>query len=161
MDVYIGVDPGASGGIVTLNYTEDSKKPILGIYSMPDTEEDIWDLFNRISKTRTNNINAVIEKVGGYIGTQHPGSRMFNFGVSYGGLRMAMIGNRIPFIETTPQVWQRHLRIPARGKTESKTQWKNRLKGIAQRLYPGMGITLKTADALLIARYCRLSTSGI
>jgi len=32
----------------------------------------------------------------------------------------------------------------------SPVQWKNKLKAEAQRLYPDIKVTLKTADALLI-----------
>jgi hypothetical protein len=39
----------------------------------------------------------------------------------------------------------------------TKTEWKNRLKAKAQQLFPQQSkhITLKTADALLIAEYAR------
>ena len=33
---------------------------------------------------------------------------------------------------------------------ETPTQWKNKLKAEAQRLFPDIRVTLKTADALLI-----------
>ena len=45
-------------------------------------------------------------------------------------------------------------------KTESKTEWKNRLKGMAQQLYPDLKVTLATADALLIATYCKRKHEG-
>jgi len=39
-------------------------------------------------------------------------------------------------------------------KTESKTDWKRRLKERAQQLYPDMKITNDMADAILISHYC-------
>lgn len=40
-------------------------------------------------------------------------------------------------------------------KAQSKTAWKNKLKEEAQRRFPQLDITLKTADALLILDYAR------
>lgn len=36
---------------------------------------------------------------------------------------------------------------------EQMTEWKNKLKACAQGLFPGVHITLSTADAVLIANY--------
>ena len=38
-------------------------------------------------------------------------------------------------------------------KRMAKTEWKNKLKGLAQRLYPREKVTLNTADAILLAHY--------
>ena len=144
---------------------------------MPSTERDIWDWFSVLN---SKNTIAVIEKVGGFAGVGHPGSRMFNFGKGYGGLRMALIAAGIPFDEISPQTWLNAMRIPLKkrgpareiinkkGKsqkvpgefTETGSQWKSRLKARAQQLYPEIDVTLKTADALLIATYCRRREEG-
>lgn len=155
--LYIGIDPGASGGLACLTPG--------GVYHtpMPETERDVWDWVNDTPKYRANGSPcfAVIEKVGGYIqGNKLPGSAMFNFGRSYGGLRMALIAAGIPFEEATPQRWQKTLGIPSRKKDESKGQFKNRLKARAQQLFPSVKVTLATADALLIAEYCRRLREG-
>jgi crossover junction endodeoxyribonuclease RuvC len=84
----------------------------------------------------------------------------FKFGRGYGGLRMALIAAGIPFEEVTPQAWQKALAIPKRSKTETPVQWKNRLKALAQQLYPDIKVTLKLADALLIATYCQRKHTG-
>ena len=34
-----------------------------------------------------------------------------------------------------------------------KREWKNKLKGLAQQLFPSEKVTLKNADAILIANY--------
>jgi hypothetical protein len=41
-------------------------------------------------------------------------------------------------------------------KGTSKTEWKNKLKSEAQRLYPNQKITLANADAALIFRHADL-----
>jgi hypothetical protein len=122
---------------------------------MPATERDVWEFFSRTiyNPEFKRRSMAVIEKV-----HSMPGQGVhstFKFGMGYGGLRMALIAAGIPFIEATPQAWQKELEIPPRKKTETKTQFKNRLKAMAQQLFPGVDVTLKTADALLIAYYCR------
>jgi hypothetical protein len=53
-----------------------------------------------------------------------------------------------------PQTWQKELGL-GNSKGLSKTEWKNKLKGRAQELFPGIPITLKTSDALLIWEYGR------
>lgn len=144
--IYLGIDPGASGGLAAIQGNQ------IKAVSMPATERDVWDWFLNHNE---GEVFAIIEKVGGYIGAAHPGSAMFRFGVSYGGLRMALTAAKIPFDEITPQKWQRSLGIAPRKKTESKAQFKRRLKQKAQQLFPGVTVTLATADALLIAEYCR------
>jgi hypothetical protein len=169
--VYLGIDPGASGGIAVQSFGEIYCVP------MPKTERDVWGVINGY---RHESAVAVIERVGGYIqGNATPGSAMFNFGVSYGGLRMALIAAGIRFEDVPPQKWQKALGIAPRksGKTkmvssdddpkvpflctelkevggESKTVFKNRLKAKAQQLFPEQKVTLATADALLLLEYC-------
>lgn len=144
---FIGVDPGASGGIATIDTSF-----LINLQKMPSTDRDILDHLYTFHQGI-----AVLEKVGGYIGSGQPGSAMFKFGANYGALKMALVASEIPFIEVTPQKWQKSLGITPRRKNESKTQWKNRLKAFAQQLFPKESITLATCDALLIAEYCRRS----
>lgn len=148
MSVFIGIDPGESGGIAVIGSSGD----VISCVSMPETERDIYE---HLGETDPNSF-AVIEKVGGFIaGNPAPGSAMFKFGRSYGGLRMALVACCIPFEEHTPQAWQKALGITPRNKDESKSQFKTRLKARAQQLFPGAKITLATADAVLIAEFCR------
>ncbi len=155
---YLGIDPGASGGLALIH------GGLVELSAMPATEEDVYNwLIAPVPGRNGGNVTkvAVIEKVQGFIGNAHPGSAMFKFGMSYGGLRMALIAARIPFTEVTPAAWQKKLGITPRGKDEEKRVFKNRLKARAQQLYPGAGVTLATADALLLASYCRRKENGI
>jgi len=157
-NTYLGIDPGASGGLVAL--LPD------GVVSTctPKTEADLWRWtcrYGLLANGETPACFAVIEQVNGYVGgAGNPGSAMFKFGTSYGGLRMALVAAGIPFDQVTPGVWQKALGIPSRKRTESKGQWKNRLKAKAQQLFPHVAVTLATADALLIAEYCRRKREG-
>lgn len=147
--LYIGVDPGKSGGIAW------SHSDAMYAAKMPATEFDIYASINVLKKIEGRRF-AVIEKVGGYVaGHPAPGSAMFNFGHNYGNLRMALLAARIPFEAVQPSVWQRALGISKKKPNESQTVWKNRLKSHAQQLFPDLKITLATCDAILIAEYAR------
>lgn len=162
-NVYIGIDPGASGGLAI------RRAGICQAVPMPPTEADVWHWvkeagsFLRVEKgvvVGGCETFAAIEQVWGHIGEGQPGSAMFKFGQSYGGLRMALIAAGIPFEQVVPRTWQKDMGIPPRKKEESKTQWKNRLKAMAQQLFPDERVMLATADALLIAEWCRRKREG-
>lgn len=132
------------------------------------TERDVWTWVQSVeikARARGSRPFAVIEKVGGFMGREAgeggaPRNRasahtMFQFGVGYGLLRMALIAAGIPFEEVLPRKWQGGLGISPRKKTEGKTEWKNRLKARAQQLFPATKVTLATSDALLLAEYAR------
>lgn len=151
---YIGIDPGAGGGIACLFPCRKE------FTSMPKTETDIWNYFHGMT---AKNCFAVLEQVGGYVGgAGQPGSAMFKFGQNYGSIRMALTAAKIPFETVPPQVWQKKLGIPPRNKkkNESKSAFKNRLKARAAQLFPDEKITLQTADAILLAEYCRRKRTG-
>ena len=172
--IYLGIDPGASGGLAEIGVAQ---RQYCKVVAMPGTERDIWEWIEE----RMVGV-AVIEKVHAMPGNGVSG--MFKFGMGYGGLRMALIAAGIPFEEVTSQAWLRALGIPFRkphtkvrqveikkGKNKGKlreeryggetdTEFKNRLKAKAQQLFPGIQVTLKTADALLIALYCRRKHEG-
>ena len=167
--LYVGIDPGQSGGIAVLS--SDGSVTTL---PMPTTERDVWSIFAGTNIESASSVHAVIEKVHSMPGQGV--SSTFKFGVGYGGVRMALIAAGIPFSEVTPQAWMKDLSIPKRkvgrkvkvrsktGKVvtkvvgaETKGEFKNRLKAMAQQLFPDVAVTLKTADALLIAYHCRRS----
>lgn len=140
----IGIDPGEHGGIST--YSLDTGK-VIEVINMPDTPQELLQFL------RFYQLNSVcyLEKVGGIPGMG--ASRMFNFGKGYGNIEMALLACKIPTVAVTPQVWQKDLKVGHR-RSLSKTQWKNKLKAIAQQLFPYVGkITLDTSDSLLILQY--------
>lgn len=144
---YIGIDPGASGGIAVIT---PSKTVVV---AMPPTERDIWVFISKIVYRSDGECVAVIENVHSMPGQGVSSS--FKFGQGFGGLRMALTAVGIPFDLVSPQKWQKTLGVVPRTRTETKTSHKNKLKAMAQRQFPQLKITLKTADALLIALYCK------
>lgn len=171
----IVIDPGTSGGIVVETF-----EGTVHAFSMPKTDMDKIDLFRRIKGMRQPGelAEAWKERVGGFAGGRKvttmvtcvhckrqfpyvqvqgdPGSRMFNFGDGNGFVRclLLVIGCRYNK-EIAPRSWQKVFNV-IRDKRESTTAWKNRLKDLAMKKFPGIQVTLKTADALLMLEYVRM-----
>jgi hypothetical protein len=142
--VFLGIDPGAGGGLAVLNTAGE----LISTFKFKDaTEHDISAMFEAYS---INSI-ALIEKVWSFPGQGVAST--FKFGMSYGFLRGMLVAHKIPFTDQIPRTWQKYYSMK-KNKEETGTSWKNRLKGRAQQLYPNEKITLATADAILIARYC-------
>lgn len=153
--IYVGVDPGMKGGLVSIFGNDVRATP------MPETERDVWDWFDAVPPFAT----AMIESV--HSMPKQGVASSFTFGKGYGGLRMALTAARIPFETADPRTWQKFLGIPPRKKTESKLQFKSRLRAFAQRFFPrleiwtwGKGKQLAVCDALLLALYCQRKSEG-
>lgn len=93
-------------------------------------------------------------------------SSMFRYGVGFGYLEMALVGNQIPYELVTPQSWQKEM---FKG-TETKMKPKDRAKIVVQRLKPEDDFRgtprCKTmheglVDAYLIAEACRRKSFGL
>ena len=143
----LAIDPGASGGIA---HFADGR---VIVEPMPATDGDIRDvLINWLAQSDV----VYIEKVGGYIGGKGaPGSAMFNFGRNVGFLHGLIASMNVRCIEVPPQRWQKTIQAGT-AKTHG-TRWKAHLKQIAQQRQPGILITLKTADAVLLLEHAMLS----
>ena len=141
MKAHIGIDPGQSGGIAVL---------ITGLdpfaVKMPETERDVWDTLYSMRHWGDLAAVATIEAV--HAMPKQGVTSTFTFGKGYGGLRMALIGCGIPFVEVTPGKWQKALGCLTKGD-------KNVSKRMAQQLFPSLKISHYIADALLIAEYSR------
>jgi hypothetical protein len=147
MCLFVGIDPGVSGGIAGI----DEKRAVVYLEDMPQTEADIADLIFKISAEV--GVIGIIEKVHAFPGQGV--TSVWTFANNYAGVRMAMVCNAMPFDQVDPRVWQKELGIPKREKTETKPDFKNRLRAHAQQLFPDEKVTLKNADALLIAEFLR------
>jgi hypothetical protein len=93
-----------------------------------------------------------IEKVPPFVGRVIPSSAAFKLGKSCGWLEGWSAGRQHRVQLVRPQDWQEGLGI-AKGKL-TQSRWKSALKSEASRRYPALdGLTLKTADALLLLDY--------
>jgi hypothetical protein len=149
MNLFVGIDPGEKGGMAVLSGRD------LTVTPMPLTERALWAWFLAL-RDRQEQVTAVLEQVGGYVsgdkGVSGMGPSMFTFGMSYGRLRMCLVAAAVPFVTVTPQKWQRDLGT-TKYPDETKADFKRRLAERARELFPGVKLTLATADAVLIARY--------
>ena len=143
----LAIDPGASGGLAYLGATG------LILDSMPATDRDVSILV--MDRLAISDV-CYIEKVGGYVGGKGaPGSSMFNFGRNVGFLHGLIAASKTRVIEVPPQRWQKTL--GAGNKATHGTRWKAHLKGLAQQRQPGIFITLKTADAVLLLEHAMIA----
>lgn len=147
MKTYIGIDPGIEGGIAVLGRTG------LHTYNMPDTYPDIYNLFHSLLEQYDGDVVAILEDVGhGRPGQSSKATAVF--ARHNGHLEMALYALGIPTMRVTPQKWMKHYSNQlGKSKDVEKREWKNKLKGLAQQMYPSEKVTLKNADAILIANY--------
>lgn len=154
---YIGMDPGASGGIAVIDVGANGTS--VSLHTLGNSTDKQTTEFLRFVRSPCR---AAIEKNSGYVGgVGNTGSTMFVFGRSTGKLLGYLVALGIPHEEVTPRTWQKALGIPPRKKTESKAQFKRRLRHRAEQLFPEARVTLATADALLIAEFCRRKREGL
>lgn len=140
MTIFVGVDPGATGGIA---WVDGSGYP--NVIKMPATETDIFQAIKGIAGHDLR-VQAMIERVASRPGQSSPA--MWKFSGNYHGLRMALIACGIGFEAVPPGVWQRAMGCLTKGN-------KNVTKARAQELWPGLKITHAFADALLLMEYAR------
>lgn len=136
---YIGIDPGKNGAIAFVS-------PYWQPYTvaLKETPRDISDALE--TATLEYNCIAIIEQVSS--SPQMGVKSAFTFGQGFGMLEGLLTAHCIPFERVRPQVWQKAMKCMTGGN-------KNITKRRAQELFPGIKITHKIADALLIAEYCR------
>lgn len=142
MKLFIGVDPGLSGGLAMVG-----DKGVVEVTKMPGTERDLLDVLK--DWRYSLDVHATLEFVRS--SPQMGVASAFKFGVGYGGLRMALVATGIPFDEVTPQKWQKVMQCRSGGD-------KNVTKRRAQELFPEVKVTHAIADALLLAEYGRRTT---
>jgi hypothetical protein len=168
--VFIGIDPGASGGLACVG--AEGPAGVAVACKMPETDEGVLHWLRSHKAGLSGTTLAALEEVGGWVHRRHmeteggardrhTGSSMFKFGTSYGACKMALVSVGAKPLLVRPQEWQRALGVPPKGKSEKKTAFKGRLKEMAQGLYPALRVTLSTCDALLIAEYCRRWNQGL
>ena len=133
---YLAIDPGSSNGGFTYK---------AGAFIISGKIDELKEL------TINRKTIIVVEKVPPYVGKFIPSSAAFKLGYSYGWIVGRFSAYKTHHI--TPQVWQKFLNIGPKGE-QTTTQWKNRLKDEAIKLFPNQKrITLATADAYLLLHY--------
>lgn len=156
----VACDPGKSGGLVLLSPSNTT------VYyaAMPEDLNHVLKFFNIVDKPK----NAVYwyeyltfaqqarGKDGEVLRFSNPRA-MGILGKNSGHIEGIAKAKGFDVKSVVPQRWMAEIGAHEAGITYlEKTKWKNNLKSIAQREFPKAKVTLKIADALLIALYaCR------
>ena len=141
----IGIDPGKSGGIAVIEGDGTTK-----VYKCPTTVKDMALLIgmclNDVAAYRTA---VFLEKVWAF--PTDARKTAFVFGTNYGQWQGILASHELSPVLVTPKMWQSHFDIK---KGLKKDVRKRILKQMAIERCPNTKkITLKTADAILIAIY--------
>ena len=153
MKAIVAIDPGAGGGVALSGFGK------VDCYPMPETEGDLLALLKNMraaALVEQREMVCVLEEVGGFVGRAQPGSAMFKFGAQFGFIKGVIQALGIRLVLVRPQVWQGGFGLGRAAACRSRTVWKNKLKAEAQRRFPHLTVTLKTADALLMLEYATL-----
>ena len=145
--LYIGIDPGANGGIASYNgKTLSSVKCPSGGKAMAISVKSIFKSY-RLDKGTKRNILVTFERVHAF--PHDARSSAFKFGMNY-GMWHGIIGTMgLRYCEVTPQKWQAYYIHEKMEKAERKRY----LKSIAQERFPDTKVTLAICDAILIAKF--------
>jgi crossover junction endodeoxyribonuclease RuvC len=158
MRTIIAIDPGLSGGVAVQWFGKRN------CWAMPETQGDLLALVREIREAALAErceVVCVLEQVSGFAGRAQPGSSMFRFGEHFGFIKGVVQALGIRLVLVRPQVWQKGFGLGTASACRTKSEWKNKLKAEAQRRFPQLNVTLKTADALLMLDYAvRAQSSG-
>jgi hypothetical protein len=151
MKTFVGIDPGSSSGCIAI-LTTDIDGDIEDISTIEFSKHTTSEWYDKLMMYVAKPCYCVLEKVHGMPGMNTVAVSTFMKNV--GHIEMALIALEIPFKEVSPQAWMKHYSMK-KDKTESKTEWKRRLRELLQRLMPDFNVTNSNADAMLIALYAK------
>ena len=152
MKLTIGIDPGKSGGYAIAWGGKHS----INLHSLGEDFEFVEHIQDLKDHPDVTSIEAVVELVPPFVGKKIPSSSSFKLGENYGFLKGVLRSLEIPFTLVRPQEWQKGL-SGLSGLTSNKR--KKALMNHAKQFFPTTkGLTLKTADAILILRHFLLNT---
>lgn len=137
--MYMGIDPGKSGAAVVVN----QHGKLFDLVRFNETDDAVNSFFECHSTWITS---AVLERVHSMPGQGV--SSTFKFGMSFGFIQGLLRAHKISHHLVTPQTWQKSMDCMSGGN-------KNVTKAAAQELFPTQKVIHATADAFLLAEYCR------
>ena len=140
--IYIGIDPGASGGIGVINTEGNTAEAI------PYSDEAMTDTLSCYPQAKV-----MVEQVHAMPG--NGSTSMINFGKAFGFILGALAAYKIPYQLVPPTKWKREFSVTADKKTSIEC---------CRRLFPTVELRRNAhcrtdhdgmAEALLIAEYAR------
>ena len=172
-DIYIGIDPGASGFIAMYSDKEYNfyETPKIGKFIDVAGLAKIFRSLSMLQDLDNLKIHACLEDVHAVYGSSAKGT--FQFGYSVGLVEALIVANNIPFTRVQPKKWQKEMwaGVPIQKKLSSTgktfvTDTKLMSKIAARRLFPTLDFRRNERctnddnnkiDSLLICEYCRRS----
>ena len=144
---YIGIDPGASGGIAVID-----EKGIMMAYKCPKSSDEMSLLFQMcMGSTPAANIKLLMERV--WARPTNAVRAAFSYGVNYGQWLGIVATHEVEMNTAIPVEWIKWVGCPKALKRDVRKRW---LKEKAGELYPNVNkLTLATSDAILITHYAR------
>jgi hypothetical protein len=94
-----------------------------------------------------------IEEVPKFAGKNIPSSTTAVLFQNVGRVEGAAVALGYSLHRVPPKVWQEPLGLGGRKSVDTQAQWKRKLRGKAEELYPSLDITLATADAVLVLHF--------
>ena len=145
LEVWMGADPGMSGAIAVVHYPLFARA-----FALRDLDESGIDILLDKIVEEFDVLFCLIEQVQIIPGDENKRRAITKLLVSFGQLRMAIIGHKIRLLDPiTPRSWQSQMGCPNRRGDKGISHSR------AKELFPNIRVTLQTADALLLARLCQ------
>ena len=144
----IGIDPGKSGGIAV--YTGGNTIEALPCPGSPrDMADSVNDIVNNfvIGGVPNSEILVAIENVHAF--PTDGRSSAFKFGRNFGMWLGIFASNKLKVVQINPFTWMKYFGEMPKVKIERKRY----IKKLAAEFFPDARVTLKTSDAILIAKY--------
>ena len=144
---YIGIDPGASGGIAVID-----EKGIMMAYKCPKSSDEMSLLFQMcVGSTPAANIKLLMERV--WARPTNAVRAAFSYGVNYGQWLGIVATHEVEMNTAIPVEWIKWVGCPKALKRDVRKRW---LKEKAGELYPNINkLTLATSDAILITHFAK------
>ena len=144
---YIGIDPGASGGIAVIDEKGEMKA-----YKCPKSSDEMALLFQILmGSTSAANIRLLMERV--WARPTNAVRAAFSYGTNYGQWLGIAASHEIKMNTVLPVEWIKWVGCPKALKKDVRKRW---LKEKAGKLYPNVNkLTLATSDAILITHYAK------
>lgn len=153
--IIYGCDPGVSGGLARMDGRD------IELYSFKDhTLQEIVNLFDSLFDSEVEDKFVMLEQLQPLPSFIRGCKASWVLAESYATIKTLLTVHKVPFELVLPQKWQKFMGLVIK-KTKKKIDKKKLNREKAQALFPRLGtITLETADALLIATYCKRIKEG-
>ena len=148
MKIYIGIDPGKSGGVSILS------ENTISAHRCPENEGDMYAIL-KIAHSRANldEIAVIMEHVWAF--PSDSSKAAFTFGRNFGSWITALEILELKYELVRPKKWQTFFNTPKMEKKERKRWLKEKAQNYVDNSEEPFRVTFNTSDAILIGLYCK------